>query len=211
MLFPCRRKRGGIGKPGGGNMGNGFQLVRLEEAGAVGFKREMQKAFQYGYEVEFGPCAEVILPEEDIDRSLNAPGAVAYVAMVEGVPSGGAVVKIDPEGRRNHLELLFVKVGTQSRGVGQAIWRAIEELHPDTEVWETCTPYFEKRNLHFYINCCGFHVVEFFNPRHRSPEEQGEPERRCGGMSEEASSYFFRFEKQMNPGGAEVSERKNGI
>ena len=53
-------------------MGNGFQLVRLEEAGAVGFKREMQKAFQYGYEVEFGPCAEVILPEEDIDRSLNA-------------------------------------------------------------------------------------------------------------------------------------------
>ena len=99
-------------------MGNGFQLVRLEEAGAVGFKREMQKAFQYGYEVEFGPCAEVILPEEDIDRSLNAPGAVAYVAMVEGVPSGGAVVKIDPEGRRNHLELLFVKVGTQSRGGG---------------------------------------------------------------------------------------------
>ena len=100
-------------------MGNGFQLVRLEEAGAVGFKREMQKAFQYGYEVEFGPCAEVILPEEDIDRSLNAPGAVAYVAMVEGVPSGGAVVKIDPEGRRNHLELLFVKVGTQSRGWGR--------------------------------------------------------------------------------------------
>jgi hypothetical protein len=28
-------------------------------------------------------------------------------------------------------------------------------------VWETMTPYFEKRNIHFYVNKCGFHIVEF--------------------------------------------------
>ncbi len=30
-------------------------------------------------------------------------------------------------------------------------------------VWETCTPYFEKRNIHFYVNKCKFHIVEFYN------------------------------------------------
>ncbi len=28
-------------------------------------------------------------------------------------------------------------------------------------MWETCTPYFEKRNIHFYVNVCGFHVVRY--------------------------------------------------
>lgn len=25
----------------------------------------------------------------------------------------------------------------------------------------TCTPYFEKRNIHFYVNKCGFYIVEY--------------------------------------------------
>ena len=37
------------------------------------------------------------------------------------------------------------------------------ELHPKIEVWETFTPYFDRRNIHFYINRLGFHAVEFFN------------------------------------------------
>ncbi len=31
------------------------------------------------------------------------------------------------------------------------------------------TPYFEKRNIHFYINKCGFKIVEFFNKAHHDP------------------------------------------
>ena len=31
--------------------------------------------------------------------------------------------------------------------------------------WELVTPYFEVRNIHFYVNKCGFHIVEFFNER----------------------------------------------
>ena len=32
----------------------------------------------------------------------------------------------------------------------------IEKKHPNTKVWETVTPYFEKRNIHFYVNLCNF-------------------------------------------------------
>ena len=37
----------------------------------------------------------------------------------------------------------------------------IEEKYPETKIWETCTPYFEKRNIHFYVNKCKFHIVEY--------------------------------------------------
>ena len=99
-----------------------FQLVPLKNEELAEFKREMQKAFQLGYEQEFGPCKEAVLPEEDIDRSLNSKGAFAYAARIYGELAGGAIVVIDTNSGHNHLDLLFVKSGTQSKGVGQAIW-----------------------------------------------------------------------------------------
>ena len=93
-----------------------------------------------------------------------------------------------------HLDFLFVKVGIQSKGIGQAIWSEIERLHPDTKVWETCTPYFEKRNIHFYINRCGFHAIEFFNSKHPDTHECGKPD-----MGGDDDGCMFRFEKVMKP------------
>jgi len=58
-------------------------------------------------------------------------------------------------------------------------------------VWETHTPYFEKRNIHFYVNKCGFKIVEFFNPYH--PDTT----RMQAVGQDEAFEYFFRFEKEM--------------
>lgn len=49
------------------------------------------------------------------------------------------------------------------------MWDEIEKLHPNTEVWETCTPYFEKRNIHFYVNKCKFHIVKYL----REIEQEG--------------------------------------
>ena len=57
---------------------------------------------------------------------------------------GGTVISIDRETCRNHLELLFVSPQEHGRGIGYAAWQAIEALHPETKVWETFTPYFEK-------------------------------------------------------------------
>ena len=175
-------------------MGNDWQLIPLDEADVPEFKREMREAFQTGYEQVFGPCAGAVLPDADVERSLRSEGAAAYVVRRHGRMAGGAIVRIDRATGHNHLELLFVRVGMQGGGVGQAIWRGLEERYPETVVWETCTPYFEKRNIHFYVNCCGFHIVEFFHPRHRFPGEEREYH---GGMSSEAADYFFRFEKRM--------------
>ena len=148
------------------------------------FKLDMKEAFQRGAEAEFEDLNEEVLPEKDIDQSLMKKGAVAYKAVVDGQMVGGAIIVVDETTQHNELDFLYVKYGTQSRGVGRAIWHAIERKHSNTKVWKTSTPYFEKRNIHFYINCCGFSAVEFFNPRHVDPGLFGEME-------------AFRFEKIM--------------
>lgn len=125
------------------------------------FKSDMQEAFQKGFEAVYGKTEGIVLPEKDIDRSLNEKGAIAYKGVIDGNMVGGAVVVIDEKTQHNHLHLLYVKHGIQTKGIGFSIWNEIEKLHPNTKLWETCTPYFEKRNIHFYINKCGFHIVEY--------------------------------------------------
>lgn len=46
-------------------------------------------------------------------------------------------------------------------------------------------PYFEKRNIHFCLNRCGFCITEFFHPHHRDPNDHDD------------DSEMFRFEKKM--------------
>lgn len=167
-----------------------FQLLQITDNDLKQYKTDMQEAFQKGFEEVYGKTEEIILPEKDIDRSLNTKGAVAYKAIIDDKMVGGAVVVIDNEGHHNHLDLLYVKYGIQTKGVGYAIWKEIEKLHSDTKVWETCTPYFEKRNIHFYVNKCGFHIVEFINEKNPSPDT---PEDFIGDGNE----GMFIFKKQM--------------
>ena len=155
-----------------------------------------------------------VLPDEDFYRSLRAEGTEAYEAVdADGQRVGGAIITIDnsthsgelmeqrvqsqtclnsAESRQKktvgQLAFLYVKVGIQSRGIGQAIWKGIESMHPEVEVWETCTPYFDRRNIHFYINRCGFHAVEFFNEHHPDPHMPGQFDQEDG---------LFKFEKRM--------------
>ena len=89
---------------------------------------------------------------------------------------GGAIVVIDADTQNNHLDFLFVKYGMQSKGLGKAIRGEIEKKHTQTKVWETCTPYFDKRNIHFYVNKCGFKIDEFwcehFAPTQKMPDDE---------------------------------------
>lgn len=173
---------------------NKLILVPVAEQEKPLFIKQIQEAFQVGYESEYGLCDDIILPKKDIEESFTAKGAEAYFALINGEIVGGAVITVNNKTKNNHLDLLYVKVGCQSKGTGQAIWRAIEELHPETDVWETHTPYFEKRNIHFYVNRLGFHIVEFYNQRHKDPHQNGEP---AGGMPTECGYDFFRFKKMM--------------
>lgn len=165
-----------------------FILTSLEKEDIPTYKKDMQEAFQRDAMQEFDDLDVEILPEKDIDESLTKKGAGAYKAIVDGKMSGGAIVVIDESTQHNHLDFLYVKCGVQSKGLGKMIWDEIERLYPQTKVWETCTPYFEKRNVHFYINRLRFHAVDFFNPYHR---DRSIPDDMVGG------DYFFRFEKRM--------------
>ena len=152
----------------------------------------IQAAFKKAFVEEFGDNGKEVIPREDVINSFNAEGAQILNIVEDGKIVGGAVVVIRPN-NRNELALLYVNIDNHSKGIGSAAWRAIEARYPDTKVWETVTPYFEKRNLHFYINKCGFHAVEFFNPQHKDPRFENEEDFPGG-------DYFFRFEKVMHNG-----------
>ena len=171
-----------------------FKLIPVKEQDKQRFIIDIQEAFQLGFEEKYGSCDEKILPTEDIEESFAADGSEAYFAVVGDEIVGGAVIVINSKTGRNHLDLLYVKVGCQNKGIGKAIWGAIEALHPETKVWETYTPYFERRNIHFYVNQLGFQIVEFYNQKHKESNQRSNDVR---GMPFEECSDFFRFEKAM--------------
>jgi hypothetical protein len=112
--------------------------------------------------------------------------------LLDGKKVGGVIVKIDPISNHNHLEILFSLPEEHSKGIGYGAWLAVEELYPETKIWETCTPYFEKRNIHFYVNKCGFQITEFwceyFQPEHEMlGDEKHNPD--------EGPDEMFRFVK----------------
>ena len=188
-------------------------LERVRGQDLTQYKKDMQEAFQRGYEAAYGKAASMVLPEKDIDCTLKEKGAVAYKAIIGSEVVGGAVVRIDPETRHNYLDLLFVKCGMQSNGIGTNIWRALETLYPDTEVWETCTPYFEKRNIHFYVNVCGFHIVQYFHKTYPMPDTSedfiGDGHE---GMFELRKQTFFKEAVPIGPpqgGLLENGDRRN--
>ena len=174
------------------------KLIPLQKEDRNQFILDNQEAFRFGALEEFGIQDEhyeepgEIISQQTIEASIDAKGAEAYRIMQDGKPVGGLVLQIDNETRRNHLDLLFVHPLAHGKGIGFAAWQAVEALHPETRVWETCTPYFEKRNLHFYINKCGFHAVELFGHHHPDPREEDQ-------VQEGDEFLMFRFEKTMKP------------
>ena len=189
-------------------------LIKLSDAHTAAFKEEMQEAFQHGFEAYNKDAEETnqwqVLPDKDFYQSLEAEGAEAYEAVIrrsseshqarldgrvvteedevseDGQRVGGAIITAN--GNMGELAFLYVKVGVQSKGIGLSIWKAIEAMHPEIEVWETCTPYFDRRNIHFYINRCGFHAVEFFNEHHPDPNMPEQFDQEDG---------LFKFEKKI--------------
>ena len=162
----------------------------LKKAELPQFILDVQEAFQKGYEDYFGKCEDIIIPEKDILESYNTKGAKAYVMVDQGQVAGGAIVAIDEKTGINELHILYVKVGHQSKGVGFAIWEQIEKRYPETKIWKTCTPYFDERNIHFYVNKCKFHIVEFTNKYHH-------PDRYPDSFIGDHGEGMLEFEKVM--------------
>lgn len=165
------------------------------------FIRDNQDAFNYGALQEFGTRDAhfeedgEIISHDTIAHAID--GGAAYRILQDGEIVGGAVIRTKYD--HGDLELLFVSPAVHSKGIGYAAWCEIEALHPEVTVWETVTPYFEKRNIHFYVNRCGFHIVEYFHEKHRAPEDPD------GEMLE-----MFRFQKilPMTPASVRAQIRR---
>ena len=158
------------------------------------FIKKLQEAFAPAVIETFG-TGEPVPSDEDIRSSLCAEGAESYHIVWNMRRVGGVVLVINKKTRHNSLDLFFISPEYHGRGLGLAAWQALEATYPDTVVWETITPYFEQRNIHFYVNKCGFHIVEFFNPHHVDPNLR-RPETRTDEPEPGIDSYF-RFEKAM--------------
>ncbi len=163
-----------------------IELIPTRDDERENFIVNIQAAFKKAVVETYGDDGREVIPREDVEKSFNAAGAQILNIVNDGKIIGGAVVVIRPD-NHNELSLFYVNGDCHSKGIDSVAWRAIEARYPDTAVWETVTPYFEKRNLHFYINKCGFHAVEFFNPHHKDPNA---PEDDFPG-----GDYFFRFAK----------------
>lgn len=175
-------------------------LIPLTEDDREQFILDNQRAFKYGAVEEFGKRDDhldfdgEIISRKTIERCIDSPDSETYRIVVDGKRVGGVILNIDNQTHHNELEILFVAPEEHTKGIGFGAWQAIEALYPETEVWETCTPYFEKRNIHFYVNKCGFRIdqfwCEYFQPDHEMPDDdEHDPNE---GLDE-----MFRFIKVM--------------
>ena len=171
------------------------KLIPLREDDREQFIIDNQRAFKYGAQEEFGmrddrteECEEVI-SRKTIERCLDGDQTEAYRIAHDGEVVGGLILQIDQQNATGELEILFIKPEAHSKGLGQAAWKAVEAMHSEIRVWETMTPYFEKRNIHFYVNRLGFHIVEFWNKYQHGPAVPDDIEE---NWSEDDEMFFFK-------------------
>ena len=171
-----------------------IKLMLLKSEDREQFILDNQEAFNYGALEEFGlrynhfEEGEQIISRKTIEQSID--NGEAYRIMHNNKAVGGVIVSV--EGEKGDLEILFTSPSEHSKGIGYAAWCEVEKLHPEVKVWETVTPYFEKRNIHFYVNRCGFKIVEFYNSHNPDPNEPDYDEM---NIDDQFPDEMFRFEK----------------
>ena len=173
-------------------------LVPLIPEDREQFILDNQWAFKHGALLEFGQRDDhidddgEIISRKTIASCIDGANAETYRIVFRGEYVGGVILRIDRQTHHNELEILFVKPEAHGKGIGYGAWRAVEAMYPQTLVWETCTPYFDKRNIHFYVNKCGFQIDEFwceyFQPDAPMPE---------GDHGGEGPDEMFHFIKIM--------------
>ncbi|NLW70898.1 MAG: GNAT family N-acetyltransferase [Eubacteriaceae bacterium] len=95
------------------------------------------------------------------------PKATSYCIHLEGVLIGAIILFIYEGIHSGHLGCIFLDPEYCGRGLGTRVWNKVEAAYPSVKKWTTETPAVSYRNHRFYINNCGFHVVEVQGGRDR--------------------------------------------
>ena len=161
------------------------------------FILDNQWSFKHSALLEFGErdnnidADGEIISRKTVEMCMDAENSETYRIVLDGKNVGGMILQINKETNENELDTLFVLPEAHSKGIGYGAWLVAEALHPETKIWKTCTPYFDKRNIHFYINKCGFQIDEFwcehFKPTKEVPDE----------TPDEGPDEMFHFIKVM--------------
>jgi GNAT superfamily N-acetyltransferase len=159
---------------------------RLEKSEYADFAKETKDIFSIAVEEAFG---ETLENDNDIESSLNNLDSEVFAVYEGDEKVGGIAVKADAENQCHWLDLFYIYPNKHGKGLGVRIMQGLEDLYPEAKVWRLITPYFEKRNIHFYVNKCGFKIVEFFNEYHRDPN------RVSNGVAYQEE--YFIFEKRI--------------
>lgn len=89
----------------------------------------------------------------------------SYKILLDEQIIGAVMLWINKETQHNTLGNIFIDPCFENRGMGKKVWDFIESEFPETEVWDVETPIFSRRNHNFYVNKCGFHVVQIKKPK----------------------------------------------
>lgn len=150
-----------------GDLDMELELIRLEEVHIDELTKIMERAFNEDARIHLGK--ERGGPDGYDDGSfLRKWGlhkdASSYCISLNQQLIGGVILWIN-EDKNNFLGNIFIDPACENHGMGTKVWNMIEQLYPDTKIWNTETPAFSSRNHNFYVNKCGFHIIKIENPK----------------------------------------------
>lgn len=160
------------------------------------FVKDYQRAFlsaltrTHGRRKHYYSYTDEIIPDTAVESLLRERNSRAYGIMIGDALVGGVLIHTVGVAR-GKLDLLYVTPCAQGCGIGAEAWMTIKRLHPGIGVWEATAAFFERQNLHFLINCCGFYIVEYYNRRRPNPNASV-------FSPANAREEVFRLEKSMS-------------
>ena len=138
-----------------------LQLLKKDEFDL--FNKEDEKAFKV--HARYFPDGIVPGAEEDdrdeyeLKKIIDDP-KFTVLSIRDGESFiGGAIVE-DMGNHISTIDIFFLTVEYQSKGIGKTALDLVESYFPDTEVFRLITPSQVVRNTVFYVNKCGYRVVE---------------------------------------------------
>ena len=97
--------------------------------------------------------------EYDLKKVMDDPKYTVLSIKDDGRFVGGAIVEEMGKNSRE-IEIFFLIVEYQSKGIGKEALALVEGYFPDTKVFRLITPSNVVRNVVFYVNKCGYRVVK---------------------------------------------------
>ncbi len=91
--------------------------------------------------------------------------ATAYCIYIDNKLKGFVLYWANEKDARGLIGEIFLSADIQNCGVGQIVWKFVLKKTPEVKVWRIETPMFAKRNLNFFVNKLGFHIIEIKKPK----------------------------------------------